>query len=102
MAANDFSQEVSQKEVVCKSFERWSPQCYDLLKTCQQTPLREVVLCKLLDGEENYRSNNQCEVDNSSIDMEASSLRLDNFLRSIQEYQRIALIREEEDEDLYN
>ena len=102
MAASDSSQEVSPKEVVCKSFEIWSPQCYDLLKTCQQTPSRQIVLCKLLDGEENYRSNNQCEVDNSSINMETSSLQLDVFLRSVLNNRRMALIREEEDEDLYN
>ena len=102
MASNNSSQEVSPKEVVCKSFERWNPECYDLLKTCQQTSTREVVLCKLLPGAEKYIRNNECEVDNSNINMEVSSLRLDNFLKNVLEYQRIAKEREEEDEDLYN
>ena len=102
MAANDSSQEVSPKEVVCKSFEKWNPECYDLLKTCQQTPTREVVLCRQLPGAENYIRNNQSEVDSSSIDMKTSGLRLDNFLKNVLEYQRIKKEREEEDEDLYN
>lgn len=96
MAAND-----SPQEVVCKSFGRWDPECSDLLKTCQQTPTRQVVLCRQLPGAEKYIRNAQCEIDTSSINMESSSLRLDNFLRNILEYQRIAEQREEEDEDLY-
>ena len=97
MAANDFN-----KKLISKSFKKWSTECYDLLKICYPTPTRQIVLCKLLSGEEDYRINNQCEIDNSSINIEASSLNLDVFLRSVLNYRRLALELEEEDEDLYN
>ena len=92
MADNDFPM-----EVVCNFCDNWSPPKPKCLEKIQKTMVHIVEPCKLPFIEENYS-----EVDNSNINMEASSLRLDIFLRDIIDYQRMMEERDIEDADLYN